>query len=83
MYMSLTEGLIRLSCFITYIVKKYLFYNVFTAVFFAFLFLHFFMISPFKMALKYNTELLCDITKHKKVLLFLMKKGKHVLDKLH
>ena len=39
--------------------------------------------AVFKMALKYNTELLCDITKHKKVLLFLMKKGKHVLDKLH
>ena len=48
-----------------------------------FFFFAFFVISPFKMALKYNAELLCDIPKHKKGLIFLMKKGKHVLDKLH
>ena len=35
------------------------------------------------MALKYNVELLGDIPKHKESLIFLMKKGKHVLDELH
>ena len=76
------EGLTRPSCFISCTVNKSPFCYVFSTLFFTLLCI-LLVISQFKMALNCNAELLSSVPTHKKAVIFLMKKEKHVLDELH